>query len=76
MQSVKNERITVVAIYAAEGSDEHQDRLLENFIAVSEHPAGSDLIFCPENPEDSTPARIVEIVGQWRAENGLPGFRR
>ncbi|HLV77594.1 MAG TPA: bacteriocin immunity protein [Marinobacter sp.] len=65
----------VVAICEAEGSDQHQDRLLENFIAVSEHPAGSDLIFYPENPEDSMPERIVEIVEQWRAQNGLSGFK-
>jgi len=67
--------VLVVAIYEAEESDEHQDRLLEHFIAVSGHPGGSDLIFYPDNPEDSTPERIVEIVEQWRAQNGLPGFK-
>ncbi|MET4026518.1 hypothetical protein ABIE59_002044 [Marinobacter sp. MBR-99] len=65
----------VVTISEVEGSDEHQDRLLEHFNAVSGHPAGSDLIFYPENPEDSTPERIVEIVEQWRAQSGLPGFK-
>ncbi|MFB2764007.1 bacteriocin immunity protein [Marinobacter shengliensis] len=32
-------------------------------------------VFYPENSEDSTPERIVEIVEQWRARNGLPGLK-
>ncbi|MFL1466858.1 bacteriocin immunity protein [Marinobacter sp. HN1S83] len=27
------------------------------------------------NPEHSTPESIVEIVEQWGARNGLPGFK-
>ena len=65
----------VVAIYESEESEKYQGSLLEHFITVSGHPAGSDLIYFPENSEDSTPERIVEIVEQWRKRNGLPGFR-
>lgn len=50
------------------------DELIDQFEELSQHPDGSDLIFYPENPEDSTPERIAEIVEEWRARNGLPGF--
>ena len=49
------------------------DELIDRF---EEHPNGSDLIFYPENPEDSTPERIVKIVEEWRASSGLSGFKR
>ncbi len=34
----------VSEICSAEGGDSYQDKLLENFIAVTQHPDGSDLI--------------------------------
>lgn len=51
------------------------DELIDQFEELSQHPDGSDLIFYPENPNDSTPERIVEIVEEWRARKGLPGFK-
>ncbi|CAH1544989.1 colicin-E8 immunity protein [Vibrio harveyi] len=62
-------------IISAEGSDEYQDELLENFIATTEHPEGSDLIYYPENPEDGKSESIVRIVKEWRLSQGLPGFK-
>lgn len=62
-------------IIEAQGSDAYQDELLENFIAVTEHPDGSDLIYYPDNPADATPERIVEIVKRWRRSQGLPCFK-
>ncbi|SHO54491.1 bacteriocin immunity protein [Vibrio quintilis] len=62
-------------IIEAQGSDAYQDELLENFISVTEHPDGSDLIYYPDNPADATPERIVEIVKAWRNSQGLPGFK-
>jgi len=50
------------------------DELIKQFEALSQHPDGSDLIFYPENPGDSTPERIAEIVEEWRVRKGLPGF--
>jgi len=64
----------LVDIVEANGSEEYQDQLLEHFIQITEHPLGSDLIYYPENPADATPERIVEIVKDWRARNGLPGL--
>lgn len=61
-------------IVEANGSEEYQDRLLEHFIQITEHPLGSDLIYYPENSADATPERILEIVKEWRARNGLPGL--
>lgn len=36
------------------------DELIDRFEELSQHPDGSDLMFYPENQEDSTPERIVE----------------
>ena len=62
-------------IINAEGSDDFQDELLENFIAITEHPDGTDLIYYPESPEDGTPENIVRIVKEWRLSQGLPCFK-
>ena len=61
-------------IVEAIGSEEYQDQLLEHFIQITQHPLGSDLIYYPENPADATPERILGIVKEWRARNGLPGL--
>ncbi len=62
-------------IVESNGPEEYQDQLLEHFIQITEHPLGSDLIYYPENPADATPERILETVKEWRARNGLPGFK-
>ena len=62
-------------IVSAEGTDEYQDELLENFIATTGHPNGSDLIYYPESSEDGTPESIVRIVKEWRFSEGLPCFK-
>lgn len=51
------------------------DELIDQFENLSQHPDGSDLIFYPEDPDGSTPERIVKVVEEWRACNGLPGFK-
>jgi hypothetical protein len=61
-------------ICSATGGEEYQDELLENFILVSEHPAGSDLIYYPESG-DASPREILEAVVAWRQSNGLASFR-
>lgn len=62
-------------IIESKGSDDYQDKLLEHFISITEHPAGSDLIYYPENPGEETPEGIVKIVKDWRASQGLPCFK-
>lgn len=82
MDSIRIEDITreeLVAflkrIFDVTDCAETHDELIDQFEDLSQHPDGSDLIFYPENPDDSTPERIVEIVEGWRARNGLPGFK-
>jgi hypothetical protein len=57
------------------GSEEYQDIILENFRVVSEHPSGSDLIYYPESGIEQSPAKILEQIKEWRAQNGKPGFK-
>lgn len=64
----------VSEICSAEGSEAYQDELLENFISVTEHPEGSDLIYYNDD-EDLTPEKIVKTVKVWREANGKPGFK-
>ncbi|KPH02120.1 bacteriocin immunity protein [Pseudomonas sp. MYb2] len=57
--------------------DEILDPLLLEFARLSEHPAGSDLIYWPEDLSKSlTAEEITETVKRWRAANGLPGFKQ
>lgn len=56
-------------------TDELADALLLHFRKVSEHPAGSDLIYYPEEGADHSPEGITRTVKEWRAANGLPGFK-
>lgn len=64
----------VAEIFSAGGGEKYQDELLENFIAVSEHPEGSDLIYY--NFDDNlTPGKVVAIVREWRKGQGLADFK-
>ncbi|QLG96793.1 bacteriocin immunity protein (plasmid) [Pseudomonas yamanorum] len=47
---------------------------VEHFVRVSQHPKGTDLIFWPEDDDDSSPEGILNAVKEWRASNDLPGF--
>lgn len=65
----------VVRVYNDEyvTEEEHVDAILE-FNKMIEHPAGSDLIYYPEEGR-SGPEAVVKEVKQWRAANGKPGFK-
>ncbi len=65
----------IAEIISAEGGEKHQDEILEQFINLSEHPSGSDLIYYPEPGEPATPEAIAEKVLQWRLLNGKQGFK-
>ncbi|MNJ38777.1 Colicin-E7 immunity protein [compost metagenome] len=49
--------------------------LLNHFEAVTEHPAGTDLIYWPETEEQGEPEQVLELIKQWRAANDKPGFK-
>ncbi|PIF07580.1 bacteriocin immunity protein [Candidatus Pantoea floridensis] len=64
----------VSEICIAEGNEAYQDELLDNFIAVTEHPEGSDLIFYNED-NGLTPEKIVATVRSWRMSEGLADLK-
>lgn len=56
-------------------SEKAYDNAVLEFKHISEHPAGSDLLFYPEPGKESSEA-IVEEIKNWRAANGKPGFKQ
>ncbi|EKY3231574.1 bacteriocin immunity protein [Cronobacter malonaticus] len=44
------------------------------FEKLTEHPAGSDLIYYPENGADNTPEGIIKTIKKWRTDEGKSGF--
>lgn len=67
----------VQSVLAANTSpDEILDPLLFEFVRLSEHPAGTDLIYWPEDMKQQTAEGITEIVKKWRSTHGLPSFKQ
>lgn len=63
-------------IYQAESaSEEEEDKRIDEFERLTEHPDGSDLIFYPRDDREDSPEGIVQEVKQWRAANGKSGFK-
>ncbi|HIF9086045.1 TPA: bacteriocin immunity protein [Photobacterium damselae] len=56
-------------------NDDKLDELLEMFEELTKHPAGTDLIYYPENEADCTPKGITKIIKEWRKSQGLPLFK-
>ena len=57
-------------------NEEEHTQLVRLFCRLTQHPEGSDLIYYPDNEANAAPERITEIVKNWRAYQGLPGFKR
>ncbi|EXF95062.1 colicin immunity protein ImmE2 [Pseudomonas fluorescens HK44] len=57
------------------GSDEELGELLAQFRILTGHPDGTDLIFYPEPGEDNSAEGVTRTVKEWRAAQGLPGFK-
>ncbi|WP_410896971.1 bacteriocin immunity protein [Pseudomonas guariconensis] len=49
--------------------------LLQHFRKITEHPAGTDLLYWPESNEAGEPEQILIIVKEWRRANGKDGFK-
>lgn len=62
-------------ICGAVSTEEYQDELLECFIAATGNTVASNWIYYPENGEDDSPEGIMKTLKEWRAAQGLPGFR-
>lgn len=56
-------------------TEEEGNKLVRGFRGLGEHPAGSDLIFYPEDGQDDSPEGIVQEVKKWRKANSKPGFK-
>ncbi|MFJ2322843.1 bacteriocin immunity protein [Pseudomonas sp. NPDC087817] len=50
--------------------------MLDNFSELAEHPAGTDLIYWPEDEAQCSPEGITATVKEWRVANGLLGFKQ
>lgn len=56
-------------------SEEVENRLVHHFNTICGHPAGSDLIFYSEDGADDSAEGITRTLKEWRATQGLPGFK-
>ena len=54
--------------------DEVLDPMLDTLEQLTEHPAGSDLIYYPEDGADNSAEGITQTIKEWRAENGFAVF--
>ncbi|EKT4480715.1 bacteriocin immunity protein [Pseudomonas putida] len=68
-------RLIVEALIQATGSRDWQDRLLEHFIEVVEHPDGADLIYNPDEERGRCAEQVMARVLEWRASKDLAVFR-
>ena len=56
-------------------TDDVLDVLLDQFCEITGHPDGTDLIYYPEDGSSGSAEDVTQAVKNWRAENGLPGFK-
>ncbi|WP_244142472.1 bacteriocin immunity protein [Pseudomonas allokribbensis] len=62
-------------IQGNEESEENENSLVHHFNTICEHPAGSDLIFYPDDGADDSAQGITRTLKEWRISQGLPGFK-
>ncbi|MFA3762890.1 bacteriocin immunity protein [Yersinia sp. 2466 StPb PI] len=48
---------------------------VREFVRLSEHPDGTDIIFYPSPDQEDSPEGLLKAIKKWRAENGKPGFK-
>ncbi len=63
-------------IVGNEESEEDENSLVHHFNTICEHPAGSDLIFYPDDGADDSAQGITRTLKEWRSFRGLPGFKQ
>ncbi|MGE8067646.1 bacteriocin immunity protein [Pseudomonas sp. NPDC089569] len=56
-------------------TDDVLDNLLERFCEITGHPDGTDLIYYPEDGSSGSAEDVTRVVKEWRAAQGLPGFK-
>ena len=65
----------IQSIVGNEESEEDENSLVHHFNTICEHPAGSDLIFYPDDGADDSAQGITRTLKEWRISQGLPGFK-
>ncbi|MFJ4431922.1 bacteriocin immunity protein [Pseudomonas sp. NPDC089395] len=68
-------KAVVEELLKAAGTSAWQDRLLEHFIEMAEHPDGSDLIYYPRNPQEGCAEQVIARIIAWRKSKGMPLFK-
>ena len=65
-------------IFYIEGTEgeETVNQWLVYFSMITEHPAGTDLIYWPEIGKTGEPEEVLKEVKDWREQNGKPGFKQ
>jgi hypothetical protein len=56
-------------------TDDVLDVLLDQFCEMTGHPDGTDLIYYPEDGSSGSAEDVTRVVREWRAAQGLPGFK-
>nr|WP_096857509.1 bacteriocin immunity protein [Escherichia coli] len=76
-ERISTELEFVRKICRAEGETEaDDDKLVDEFRRLAEHPDGPDLIYYPRDDREDSHEGIVKEVKEWRAKNGKPGFKQ
>jgi hypothetical protein len=68
-------RTVVEELLQASGTSAWQDRLLEHFIEMAEHPDGSDLLYYPANELEGCALGVIARIIAWRKSKGLSLFK-
>lgn len=55
--------------------DKHINQLAAHFEKITEHPGKNGVIFHPEEGVEDSPQGVLQVVKEWRAANGKPGFK-
>ncbi|WP_134677500.1 bacteriocin immunity protein [Ectopseudomonas khazarica] len=56
-------------------TEAENDEVIKYFVAIAEHPSGTDLLFFPPATRPDTPEGIVQEIKSWRIANGKPLFK-
>lgn len=56
-------------------TDSEVDIALDEFVRLSEHPSGTDLLYFPDPSRKHSSEDVVAQIKAWRTANGKPGFK-
>ena len=68
-------KAVIEELLQASGTSAWQDRLLEHFIVITEHPDGSDLLYYPPTENDGYASEVIARIITWRKSKELPLFK-